>query len=421
MSSAAERDPGSHALHCPLSTTARISWPTPSSGAALTTLADSALSPSSFHHSGLATSSHASCISISKASAVASAQSSEPTWQRSFASRYRCAASTSCPELPSAAPRPKYAPGLSGLSGMASRKALAALRHSSYASPDCAASRAALSAISRSSCCITPPSSVSVRRFFTTLWYTACRFQAPGFPGQLTQHQYVVGTFSLTQIGQTSCFSRSSPISDGSLAQPKQARLIASDAGKGAPPSSAVGGVAAAGGTSSAGGGTAAAASVASRSAFSDASASRTSLLPAPRSGCCSRSLASSGLGPRPGLASHSPRTASRRPSAMRQPQRRPAHGKFGAEPHGQAMFPLSSLNLHSHIDHKSPLSRRPAGACGCVGRARRPAAAAARSPPNTAPPPPPPPARTRRHARSPGSPGSEWASERASERGQWV
>ena len=39
----------------------------------------------------------------------------------------------------------------------------------------------------------------------------------------------------------------------------------------------------------------------ASLSALSDASASRTSLAPAPRSGCCSRSLASSGLVPRPG------------------------------------------------------------------------------------------------------------------------
>ena len=75
------------------------------------------------------------------------------------------------------------------------------------------------------------------------------------------------------------------------------------------------------GGAAAAGGGAAAAASVASLSAFSAASASRTSLLPAPRSGCCSRSLASSGLGPSSGWASHSPRTASRRQSsAMRGP-----------------------------------------------------------------------------------------------------
>eukprot|EP00964_Phaeocystis_antarctica_P052525 scaffold30768_cov68-Phaeocystis_antarctica.AAC.3 len=140
-----------------------------------------------------------------------------------------------------------------------------------------------------------------------------------GFPGQLTQHQYVVGTFSLTQIGQTSCFSRSSPISDGSRAQPKQARLGASDADKGVPPLPAAGGAATAGGVAAA---ASAAASVASPSALSAISASRTSLLPAARSGCCSRSLASSGLGPRPGSASHSPRTASRRASAIGATQR---------------------------------------------------------------------------------------------------
>eukprot|EP00964_Phaeocystis_antarctica_P042692 scaffold24476_cov62-Phaeocystis_antarctica.AAC.5 len=50
-------------------------------------------------------------------------------------------------------------------------------------------------------------------------------------------------------------------------------------------------------------GGAAAVASVASLSAFSAVSASRTSLLPAPRSGCCSRSLASNGLGPSSGSA----------------------------------------------------------------------------------------------------------------------
>eukprot|EP00964_Phaeocystis_antarctica_P123867 scaffold87558_cov48-Phaeocystis_antarctica.AAC.3 len=125
---------------------------------------------------------------------------------------------------------------------MASRQALAALRvscreaycaplaiSSEYASPDCAASRACSSAASRSRCCDTPPSSVLFRYPFTSLWYTACRFQALGFPGQATQHQYVVGTFSLTHFGQTGCFTRSSPISDGILAQPKQARLGASD------------------------------------------------------------------------------------------------------------------------------------------------------------------------------------------------
>eukprot|EP00964_Phaeocystis_antarctica_P039118 scaffold22373_cov54-Phaeocystis_antarctica.AAC.1 len=133
---------------------------------------------------------------------------------------------------------------------MASRQARAALRQSflaayckpsatssAYSSPVSAASRAASSAASRCRCCVTPPSSVLFRCTFTALWYTACRFQAPGFPGQLTQHQYVVGTFSLTHFGHTGCFARSSPISDGSRAQPKQARLGASDVGKGAPPS----------------------------------------------------------------------------------------------------------------------------------------------------------------------------------------
>ena len=47
----------------------------------------------------LVSSSHASCDSMVKAHAVAS----EPTGQRFLASRYRCAASTTCPELQSAA------------------------------------------------------------------------------------------------------------------------------------------------------------------------------------------------------------------------------------------------------------------------------------------------------------------------------
>eukprot|EP00964_Phaeocystis_antarctica_P089253 scaffold56896_cov49-Phaeocystis_antarctica.AAC.1 len=68
-----------------------------------------------------------------------------------------------------------------------------------------------------------------------------------------------------------------------------------------APPSSAAGGAAMGG------------AAAASLSAFSAASASRTSLVAAPRSGCCARSLASSGLKPRSGSARRSPRTASRR------------------------------------------------------------------------------------------------------------
>eukprot|EP00964_Phaeocystis_antarctica_P103801 scaffold69046_cov77-Phaeocystis_antarctica.AAC.10 len=72
-------------------------------GAALTTLTDSALRPSSFHHSGLAISSHS--LAISKAFAVASTQCSEPTGERSLASRKRCAASSRCPEVLSTAPR----------------------------------------------------------------------------------------------------------------------------------------------------------------------------------------------------------------------------------------------------------------------------------------------------------------------------
>eukprot|EP00964_Phaeocystis_antarctica_P133119 scaffold97288_cov69-Phaeocystis_antarctica.AAC.3 len=121
LSSAAERDPASQAPHRPLSTSARISFASILSGAALTTLADSALSPSSFHHSGLATSAHAPFASTLKAADVATAQPSESTGWRSLVSRNRCAASTSCPELLSAAPRLKYASGLSGLRAMASR------------------------------------------------------------------------------------------------------------------------------------------------------------------------------------------------------------------------------------------------------------------------------------------------------------
>ena len=61
----------------------------------------------------------------------------------------------------------------------------------------------------------------------------------------------------------------------------------------------------------------AAAAPPATPSAFSAVSASRTSLLPAPRSGCCSRNLASSGLKPSSGSVTRSPRTASRRSSGV--------------------------------------------------------------------------------------------------------
>jgi hypothetical protein len=53
-------------------------------GAALTTLADSALSPSALHHSDLATSAHASCVSkMLKAHAVTVAHCTEPTAKRS--------------------------------------------------------------------------------------------------------------------------------------------------------------------------------------------------------------------------------------------------------------------------------------------------------------------------------------------------
>eukprot|EP00964_Phaeocystis_antarctica_P024605 scaffold13784_cov68-Phaeocystis_antarctica.AAC.1 len=103
------------------------------------------------------------------------------------------------------------------------------------------------------------------------------------------------------------CFSRSSDMSDGSRKQPMQARLNAT--GKGAPPSLATGG------TRSLAADWAAAALAASLSALSTVSASRTSLVPAPRSGCCARSLASSGFWPRSGSATRRARTASRRPS----------------------------------------------------------------------------------------------------------
>eukprot|EP00964_Phaeocystis_antarctica_P124578 scaffold88220_cov54-Phaeocystis_antarctica.AAC.3 len=71
-SSAAERGPTSQALvrSPPPSTIARMRLGPNPFGAALTTLADSALSPSSFHHSGLTTSAHTSSRSMSKAFAV---------------------------------------------------------------------------------------------------------------------------------------------------------------------------------------------------------------------------------------------------------------------------------------------------------------------------------------------------------------
>eukprot|EP00964_Phaeocystis_antarctica_P039871 scaffold22792_cov64-Phaeocystis_antarctica.AAC.3 len=80
--------------------------------------------------------------------------------------------------------------------------------------------------------------------------------------------------------------------------------------------------------SSTARGGSAAAALAASLSAFSFASASRTSLVAAPRSGCCARSLASSGLKPRLGSATRSPRTASRRASGVQASHMRGAQGQ---------------------------------------------------------------------------------------------
>ena len=77
--SAADRGPAFQAPRPPPSTKPRIRRASTSSGAALTTLADSALSPSSLHHSGLATSAHTSLVSMPKARAVAFAQPSEPT------------------------------------------------------------------------------------------------------------------------------------------------------------------------------------------------------------------------------------------------------------------------------------------------------------------------------------------------------
>eukprot|EP00964_Phaeocystis_antarctica_P011590 scaffold6412_cov55-Phaeocystis_antarctica.AAC.1 len=77
--------------------------------------------------------------------------------------------------------------------------------------------------------------------------------------------------------------------------------------------------------------GGAAAAFAASLSAFRAVSAARTSLEPAPRSGCCSRSLASSGLKPRSGSATRRPRTASRRASDVQGSHMRREEGRTSA------------------------------------------------------------------------------------------
>eukprot|EP00964_Phaeocystis_antarctica_P063539 scaffold38150_cov65-Phaeocystis_antarctica.AAC.1 len=133
MISAAERPPACQALPpCKLSTSARIVLVSSLLGAALTTITDSALSPSSFHHSGLATTLFSvwHCRSISKADAVATAQYSELTGARSLASRNLWTASTLCPELDSTAARLKCGEASSGLKAMSSRKAWAALDQS---------------------------------------------------------------------------------------------------------------------------------------------------------------------------------------------------------------------------------------------------------------------------------------------------
>eukprot|EP00964_Phaeocystis_antarctica_P098030 scaffold64100_cov54-Phaeocystis_antarctica.AAC.5 len=83
--------------------------------------------------------------------------------------------------------------------------------------------------------------------------------------------------------------------------------------------------------SSAAGGVVAAAALAASLSAFSAFSASRTSLVAAPRSGCCARSLASSGLKPRSGSVTRSTRTASRRASDVQGSHMRGAPGARAA------------------------------------------------------------------------------------------
>eukprot|EP00964_Phaeocystis_antarctica_P117358 scaffold81188_cov75-Phaeocystis_antarctica.AAC.1 len=129
-------------------------------------------------------------------------------------------------------------------------------------------------------------------------------------------------------------------MSDGSLAQPKQARLSATLGG--APPLSAAGGVTAAAEACRA------EAAWALLSAFSALSASRTSLVPAPRSGCCSRSLASSGLGPRSGSATCSPRTASRRASDVQVSHMRPPCVAASLKLHSSTLSSLRSLRVYS-------------------------------------------------------------------------
>eukprot|EP00964_Phaeocystis_antarctica_P088256 scaffold56166_cov64-Phaeocystis_antarctica.AAC.4 len=114
-----------------------------------------------------------------------------------------------------------------------------------------------------------------------------------------------------------------------------QARLSAT--GKGAPRSTAAGG--------------AAAALAASLSAFSTVNASRTSLVAAPRSGWCSRSLASSGFKPRSGSDTRKPRTASSRASGVQGSRMRgvPGQGQPLARP-SQPVARLAKFGRREHV-----------------------------------------------------------------------
>eukprot|EP00964_Phaeocystis_antarctica_P098028 scaffold64100_cov54-Phaeocystis_antarctica.AAC.3 len=117
-------------------------------------------------------------------------------------------------------------------------------------------------------------------------------------------------------------------------------------------------------------GAAAAAALAASLSAFSAASASRTSLVAAPRSGCCARSLASSGLKPRSGSATRSPRTASRRASDVQGSHMRGCASSKRPECHpppcrtaslslrhrGKTERPAVHLSFHSRRKRATPM-----------------------------------------------------------------
>eukprot|EP00964_Phaeocystis_antarctica_P119338 scaffold83086_cov27-Phaeocystis_antarctica.AAC.1 len=94
-----------------------------------------------------------------------------------------------------------------------------------------------------------------------------------------------------------------------------------------------------------AGGGAATAALAASLSALSAASASRTSLVAAPSSGSCARSLASSGLKPRSGSVTRSPRTASRRAAlGVQGSHMRGAPGLGRPPAHSSQLLPAQQL-----------------------------------------------------------------------------